>query len=109
MSGSASVFGRVGKKNQLSLISILLAWAQIYEMPAMIFVNKTISLLFKREIDTYLLPITPSTCKKLRIGYAAFSLAPLCYFCRLKKSYGNCFPHTGGCCRRNKEVVRHRT
>jgi hypothetical protein len=32
--------------------------------------------------STYLFPITPSTCKKLRIVCAAFSLLPFsAYFC----------------------------
>jgi hypothetical protein len=47
----------------------------------MIYVNKMVSQCFICVISTYLFSITPSTCKKLRVGHAAFSFA-LPYFCR---------------------------
>jgi hypothetical protein len=48
----------------------------------MISVNKILSLLFMSVKSTYLFPITPSTCKKLRKVCAAFSLLTFsAYFC----------------------------
>jgi hypothetical protein len=47
----------------------------------MIYVNKVVSQCFIKVITTYLFFITPLTCKKLRIGHAAFSFV-LPYFCR---------------------------